>query len=296
MNSKLFTLTALFLFFIIKINAQNDIYPTPDIPISNVLDFTLLVEDTANGQDFQLLTDDQYSVLPYNDLFFKIDLQYRSEIDNVTFYRLACSFDRPPSFQDPNAPDHFFGITNPVLIPPVRKKKGGKFEQVDEILRPLGTYPYLAKAEYVIRPTIYKVTVKLLEYANFTDYINNSPHYTVGPTASFILFAQNSPNPTSERSTSDAFSVTTFPNPSTKFVTFKYTREASENTISAQLPLNVVIYNDKGIQVSQHTLTSAKTKINSIYYNLDTSHLQKGSYYFQLLHRGKTQVKTIVKQ
>ena len=296
MKLKFFTLTTLFLFFIIKINAQNDIFPVPDTPISNVLDFALLVEDTNEGQEFSLLTDDLYSVLPYNDLFFNIDLQYRSEESTVTYYRLICDFDRPPSFYDPSIPDHFFGITNPVLIPPVRKKRDSDLESSVRPGRPIGIYPYKVKAEYVIRPTIYKVTVTLLEYANFNDYINNSPIFTEGPKASFILFAQNTPNAVSERSTSDTFSVTTFPNPCTDFVTFKYKSEATENTISAQFPLNVTIYNDKGIQVNQHTLNSAKTKKNSIYYNLNTAHLKKGRYYFQLSHGSKTQVKTIVKQ
>lgn len=297
MNSRIFTLTTLFLFFVIKINAQTEPVPTSGFPISNELKFTLLVEDIANEQEFKLITDDIYYVLPHNTLFFNIDLNYLSEVNIVTFYRLRCHFNFPNLGTPPPDPS-FFGITNPVIIPPIRKKKGEIIDpqSTNQPYRPLGFYPYRLEAEYTIRPTTYSVTVELLKYDNFQDYINNAPNFTLGPTATFILNAQNSLNPAMGRNATDTFSVLTFPNPSTNYVTFEYTGEATKNVVSQQLPLGVTIFNSKGVQVSQHSLTGTSKKTNSLSYTLDTSHLQKGTYYFQLSHGSKTQVKTIIKE
>lgn len=294
MNSRIFTLTTLLLFFVVKISAQTPVVPTSNIPISNQLDFTILVEGERGQQQISLLADDMYYVLPHNDLFFNLELAYLPDSDNVTFFRLRCDFS-PSGFGEPIDPA-FFGITNPVIIPPVRKKNGGSVEPQSFTDRPIGIYPYKVKAEYVIRPTIYRATVELLKYETFADYINNSPNFTIGPTATFIIHAQNTPTPVMESTTTNSFSVLTFPNPSTNHVTFEYTREATENAISQQLPFGVTIFNDKGVQLSQHTLTSTNVKPNSTSYNLDTSHLQKGTYYFQLSHGSKTQVKTIIKE
>jgi len=289
MNSKIFTLTSLFLFFILKINAQS-----VDIPISNELNFNLLVEDTSGGQEFSLHTEPIYYVLPYNDLFFNLELNFLSEVDNTTFFRFRCDF-RSSNLGDPINPA-FLGITNPVLIPPVRKKKERSSQFRPDRYTYLGKYPYKVEADHLIRPFIYRVTVELLKYESFLDYIDGNQNYTAGPTATFILYAQNNPTGASESSTTNSLSVIAFPNPSVNSVTFEYANEATANTISKKLPLGVTIFNDKGIEVNKYILTSTSTKTNSVSYNLDTSQLPKGTYYFQLSRGSKTQVKTIIKE
>ncbi len=82
-----------------------------------------------------------------------------------------------------------------------------------------------------------------------------------------------------------------YPNPSIDHLTIEYINTTNENA-----PLEVVIFNDKGVQVSQHTLINSSIETNSSIYNLDTSHLQNGTYYVQLSLGGKTQVKTIIKE
>ncbi|WP_420570943.1 T9SS type A sorting domain-containing protein [Kordia sp.] len=292
MNSKTFTLTALFAFFSMMLTAQTPIAPTSEVPINNTLDFTILVKDGDTGQETSLVTDNIYYVLPHNDLFFNLELVYLSERDNITYYRLQCRFNQSPlGIQlDPS----FFGITNPVIIPPVRKKKGTAFDSQSHTYRPYETYPYKIKSDYVIRPTIYNVTVELLKYDTFFDYINDTDNYVIGPTASFRLHAQNSPTPIMETTTAKSLAVKTFPNPSTNHVTFEYTYEAK--TAPQKLPLDVIIYTDKGIKVSQHKLISIDTKTNSSSYHLDTSQLQKGVYFFQLSRGNKMEIKTIVKK
>ncbi len=277
MKMKIYTLTALCLFFFTKISAQNvDAVSS----VGNQIDLTLLVKDGLYGQVFDLLAEDNHNVFHQQDMItYNISLNYQSTESTTSYFRLKCEFE-VLQYTSPVIPDDFpfLGVTAPVIIPPVKKKKG-------ETIRPLGTYPYLAEVPYRIHPRNYKVTIELLKYHTFDDYIANNDNYIVSSTKVIYLNANHDMPSASE------VLMTTYPNPSIGHLTIEYTNTATEN-----IPLNVAIFNNKGVQISQHTLINSSTETNNSLYNLDTSHLQNGTYYVQLSRGGKTQVKIIIKE
>lgn len=277
MKMKIYTLTALCLFFFTKISAQNvDAVSS----VGNQIDLTLLVKDGLYGQVFDLLAEDNHNVFHQQDMItYNISLNYQSTESTTSYFRLKCEFE-VLQYTSPVIPDDFpfLGVTAPVIIPPVKKKKG-------ENIRPIGTYPYLAEVPYRIHPRNYKVTIELLKYHTFDDYMANNNNYIVSTTKVIYLNANHDMPSASE------VSMVTYPNPSIGLLTIEYANTTTENT-----SLNVVIFTNKGVQISQHTLIDSRTETNNSLYNLDTSHLQNGTYYIQLSREGKTQVKTIIKE
>ena len=270
-------LTTLCLFFIVKINAQST---SSTSSVKNQIDLTLIVKDSSSGQEFSLHAQNYHDVFHQIDtITYNISLDYKSDLDITSYFRIKCVFLRIPSATDPVgfADYPMLGATAPVIIPPVKKKKR-------EARKPF-KYPYLAKVTYPIRPTNYEVAIKLLKYESYEDYIAASNNYIVKSTKTiYINAAHNLPS-------SRNASMVAYPNPSMDYLIIKHTNTSVKNT-----PLEVIIFNDKGVQVSQHTLVNSSIETNSSSYNLDTSQLQNGTYYVQLSHEGKTQVKTIIKE
>lgn len=276
MKMKIYTLATLCLFFFTKISAQNvDAVSS----IDNEIDLTLLVEDAPLGQEFRLLAEDYHDVFHEIDYInYNISLNYKSTQNVTSYFALRCHFEEILFVNPTNTDDPLKTATAPVIIPPVKKKKKEP-RQVSE------GYPHLAKIIYRIHPRVYQVKIELLKYKTYDDYILENDNYTVRTTKLISINAKHDIPSNSE------VSMVTYPNPSIDHLTIELINTTTEN-----LPLEVVIFNDKGVQVSQHTLVNSSTETNSSLYNLDTSHLQNGTYYVQLSHGGKTQVKTIIKE
>lgn len=270
MKLKIYTLTTLCLLFIVKISAQS-IYSTSSI--NNQIDLTLLVEDGPSRQEFSLLAEDYHDVFHEVDFItYNIRLDYQAGQNITSYFRLRCHFEELASIEP------LMTATSPVIIPPVKKKKR-------EARKPTGDYPHLAKIIYRLHRRVYEVTIELLKYKTFDDYNLGTDNYIVS--TSKVIYVDARHDIPSNRNAS----IITYPNPSVDYLTIQFTDDITEHT-----PLEVVIFNHKGVKMSQHTLVNSGTKTNSTSYNLDTSHLQKGTYYFQLSHGGKTQIKTIVKE
>ncbi|MGH1386162.1 T9SS type A sorting domain-containing protein [Kordia sp.] len=179
----------------------------------------------------------------------------------------------------------------PVIIPPIKKDSvAASLESYHA-----NNYPHIITTNYTPSETNYMVQIDLVKYDNEHDYINDFDNYTTGPSLTIHLTTSTNSSFSPEDST-DSFSVTTHPNPSTNHIVFEYPNTSDRNSISKQLPLDVIIFNNKGVKMNQYSLTSTSSKTNNISYNLNISHLQKGRYYFQLSREGKTQVKIIQKE
>jgi len=276
MKLKFYTLTTFCLFFMLKVNAQ---ITDPVSSISNEIDLKLLVKDSPHGQTFSLQSEKYHDVFhEINSITYNISLDYQSSQQITSYFGLKCHFDKINNV-DPIAPaDPILTATAPVIIPPIKKKKR-------EVRGYSETYPHLAKIIYRLHSENYKVTIELLKYNTFEDYIAKNDNYIVNTSKVIYLDARHNISSNSE------LSAIAHPNPSINYLTIELTQSMIGN-----IPLEVLIFNDRGIKVSQHTLTKASTPTNSALYNLDTSQLQKGTYYVQLSHGGKTQVKTIIKE
>lgn len=281
MKLKTFTLTALFLFFLIKINAQN-----PYASTDNIVDINFLVTDGINGQNYEITSENEHYVPSGSNFIFRINLDNSSIEDSVNYFGIQYTLTKLLSDGTPG--EILRGITAPVLIPPVKKKKAREGIRPEE-------YPFLIHGKHTLLNIRYEVKMNLVKYRSRYDYLNETNGYDrLLPGITFYLNASFST--AAFENSSDSFSVLTYPNPSTNFVTFDYTHEATANAVLQQRPLDVTIFNDKGIKVSQYSLANSSTKTNRVSYSLNISHLPKGRYYFQLLHEGKTQIKTILKK
>ncbi|AXG68655.1 hypothetical protein KORDIASMS9_00871 [Kordia sp. SMS9] len=280
MNLKKITLTTLFLFCIFNISAQN----VQSAGYNNV-DMLLTVADSLQYQKFELTTGtDTYYAKPFKNLFINIDLDYQPTENVTSYFRLEFKFTNPENVG--NVGTTSLGITAPVLIPPVSKKKAERKGPSNSY-----TYPFTAEVEYPILPITYDVNVKLLKYATQRDYIDKTPNFKVKDSISFSLIAEEfTPNP------NEFVVVTTYPNPITNQITIMYAESGTQNPTAAQEPLEVAIFDNTGNPVSQHTLMSTSFNDTSISYTMDTSQLQPGTYYFQLTRAGETTIKTIIKQ
>ncbi|WP_046758878.1 T9SS type A sorting domain-containing protein [Kordia jejudonensis] len=278
MNLKSYTLTALCLFFMLKINAQATDY-SPDV--MNKIDLTLLVEDSVSGQKFSLLADDFHYVQILHFVNYNVRLNYQSQEDTTHYFRIRCIFEdvtlSSPSHTTSLVDPLMLGATAPVIIPPVKKKK--KRQVVDS--EPI--YPYLAKIIYRMYPKRYRVTIELLQYETEQDYLDNTG--TTEVKATKVIFLDTL------RHSSDRSSIVAYPNPTVDYLYIRQTDLAAVNE-----PLQIVIYSDKGAKMSQHTLTNKSTTPTEALYDVNTSHLPNGTYYVHLTHGGKTEVKTIIKK
>jgi hypothetical protein len=279
MNLKLFTLTTLFLCCFFKGNAQIVQTGTP----FNEVDLLLKVKDSADTQKFELLTGaDTYYSIPTDSLAMNIDLDYGAT-QNVTSY-IRVKFKFTPDQIEGSVDNILRGITTPVLIPPVKKKKG-------EGNRPLNNvgFPFTTKAGYNILNINYTVTAIALKYNTQEDYMENNIENARDVASVNFSFITAAAVPI----TNEAVVITTFPNPITDHITIKY---AVGSGGIQDVPLDVSIFDNNGIFVSQHTLTSSNIDATSISYYLDTSQLQAGIYFFQLVRNGGTTTRTIIKQ
>lgn len=279
MNLKHFTHTVLFfLCCIFTINAQ-----TVDPSSSDKIDILIKVKDTPDGQNLEVSTGtDAYYITPFNNFNIRVDLDYASTQNITSYCRLKFKFIESEGIGI--AGFAFRGITAPVLIPPVKKKKREGNRPVDSV-----EFPYSTEVEYPIAPKTYEVKMTLLKYETQKDYMEETQNFDPIHTTTFWLVA-DSPTPLAN----DAVVVTTFPNPITDHLTIVYA--IAPNNGAQQIPLNVTIFDHSGTQVSQHTLTSTSADASSISYNLDTTQLQAGTYFFQLVRNGETTIKTIIKQ
>jgi hypothetical protein len=170
-----------------------------------------------------------------------------------------------------------------VIIPPVRKKNTARIGDETE-------YPYYIASDFAPTHNRYKISVFLSEYENRADYLLAKKRKTLlGPYEFYINVLPDDALILENENTS--LLISTYPNPSTNHIIFEYQNTPDKNT-----PLTVVVFNDKGLKVNQQSLTGSSSKTNRVLYHLDTSNLQKGTYYFQLSHEGKTQIKTIIKE
>ncbi|WP_430411243.1 T9SS type A sorting domain-containing protein [Kordia sp.] len=283
MKLKIYTLTTFCLFFMIKINAQ-DMYSFAEV--ENQIDLTLTIEDGPSGQTFELLTEDNHNIDYRHDFInYNISLEYKSDLHSDGFFWLSCYFLPIGSNAPITLPDPLLGATAPVIIPPVRKKKG----EVSKLFSS-NDYPHVAKVVYYMRPTVYQVTIELLRYKTRQDYLegneDNSVHFKK------IIFVNAAHPAPSGRNAA----VTTYPNPSVNYLTIEFTENGTENPSAPTMPLQVAIFNDKGLKVSEHSLTNFTKNANKTRYNLDTSNLPKGMYFCTIQQGTFTQVKTIIKE
>lgn len=278
MKFKIYTLTTLCLFFMTRTTAQGISSPSE---IRNQIDLTLLVEDGPSRQEFRLQAEDNHDVYHEIDMInYYISLAYQSSEDTTSYFALRCTFETLTDADGIPLVQPLMTATAPVIIPPVKKKKS-------EIQRAKLDYPYIATIPYRIHPRRYKVTIELLKFETYEDYIAVNNNHTVSATK--IIYLDATHRISSERTAI----VTTYPNPTLDHLTITYT---SENAVPSTARTEVTIYNDKGIQVSQHSLVNTSTDIHKPSYTLDTSHLQRGTYYVQIMSEGKTQTKTILKE
>ncbi|WP_298509365.1 T9SS type A sorting domain-containing protein [uncultured Kordia sp.] len=279
MNLKFFTLTTLFFFFIVKTNAQ-----TSTTAQYNKIGITLSVEDSiSGGQSFKLTAQDEYLIFPYRSTFFEIDLEYQSTEDIVSYFGIQYKLCK---MNEGIIGEIVRGVTVPVLIPPVRKKKSG-FEAGARIGG--RQYPHKIYTRYVTEYTDYFARIILVKYDSRQDYLDETNNFQEIDTVEFDLIRHTNDNLL--LNSPESFTVTTHPNPITNQITI-----TTQNAPSPQAPMEVVIFNNKGIKVSNHTLVVFETTENSISYNLDTTHLPKGVYYYKFKQGTKTLVKTIIKE
>lgn len=285
MNLKIFTLSILFLFYIGNTSAQN----SSPAPVNDISDIVLRVEDVGNKQKFTLETDSIQYFTPGNGYRFRIFLDYQSEANNITYFKLQYSFAVIHSDGSIDDTEPLQGITAPVIIPPVKKNTTiNSFSSISS-----GAYPHSIQSLVPLFPRNYMVTIKLFRYHERQSYMTGNNNYnTEDIDIEYTLKPYSNPAPLGRSS----FNIITYPNPSTNHIVFEYPNTSDKSTISKQFPIGVTIFNDKGVKISQHSLTNTSSKANSISYSLNTSHLQKGRYYFQLSYEGKTQVKTILKE
>jgi hypothetical protein len=278
MKLKIFTLSTLFLFFSIKTTAQLTHAPT-----NNIVDITFLISDNFEELTFELTHKDEYLIAPELDLIFKINLEYRSDQEMVGYFGLQYQiYEVSPS----GIRRLIRGVTVPVIIPPVRKNRTRVSSESEE-------YPFEIQDETPLRQANYDVKMNLVKFDSREDYLANSDNYIVFPRINFpLLGITDSEVP---RNASNATTLITYPNPSVNEVIIDYANVITKNNSSQNLPIEVVIFNDKGIKVSTHTLIGVSEK-NRMLYQLNISHLPKGMYFYQLKRGEKTEIKTIIKE
>ncbi|MBC8755181.1 T9SS type A sorting domain-containing protein [Kordia sp. YSTF-M3] len=273
MKLKIFTLSTLFLFFSIKTTAQ-----LTHAPSTNIVDITFLISDHHDELTFELTHKNEYLISSELDLVFRINLDYQSVQEMVGYFGLQYKIYKL-------SPDGFRqlirGVTVPVVIPPVRKNRTRVSSESEE-------YPFNIYDAIVLEPTNYDVKMNLVKFHTRADYLANNDNYTMYPRISFplvhvadLLTNRNAPDSSS--------SLITYPNPSINEVIIDYA-----NT-TQNLPVEVVIFNDKGIKVSAHTLIGVSGNSRTLY-QLNVSHVPKGMYFYQIKRGDKTEVKTIIKK
>ena len=280
MNLKIFTLTTLFLFFIGNTSAQT-VIQSPADDISNM---TLLVEDISNRQTFTLNTEAIHHFTPGNDYGFRVLLDFQSETRNVTYFRLGYTFAvlKPDGTIDHSEP--FMGVTAPVIIPPVKRNIINNY-------RPIGLYPYFIHNTVPLFPQNYRVTITLYRYQNLQDYLEGNENYTEGSSTQYTLKPFSGSTSAGRSAT-----VTTYPNPSTNYVSIEYTPTASSTIPSKQNPIQVNIFTKQGIKVKSYNAINSSTKNGNALYTINTSQLPKGMYFFEIINGKNTQIKTVIKE
>lgn len=279
MKLKIFTLSTLFLFFSIKTTAQ-----VTHAPASNIVDITFLISDNNDDLTFVLTHEDEYLISTELDLVFRINLNDQSELDMVGFFGLQYDIYRVSL--DGLLRQHIRGVTVPVIIPPVRKKRVRSSESEE--------YPFEIRDQTDLVQANYEVKMNLVKYHTRADYLANNENYTAYTRIGFLLIATVN-HITSSRNAPDLPSLIAYPNPTLNELVIEYSKTTPKNNFSQNVPVEVVIFNDKGIKVSTHTLTVVSGN-NRMSYQLNTSHLPKGMYFCQIKRGEKTEVKTILKE
>jgi hypothetical protein len=277
MKLKIFTLSTLFLFFSIKTTAQ-----ITHAHATNIVDITFLISDNHDELTFELAHKDEYLISSELDLVFRINLDYRSVQEMLGFFGLQYKIYKlsPNGFRQ-----LIRGVTVPVIIPPVRKNRTRISSDSEE-------YPFEFLDEIVLEQTNYDVKMNLVKFHTRADYLANNDNYTMYPRISFPLIHIVNDIDTN---TPDSSSLIAYPNPSINEVIIDYANATIENNSSQNLPVEVVIFNDKGIKVSTHTLIGISRNSRTSY-QLNISHLPKGMYFYQIKRGDKTEVKTIIKK
>ncbi|QHI37757.1 hypothetical protein IMCC3317_31380 [Kordia antarctica] len=285
MKLKCITFSAVFLFFLGTTSAQT-------IPFSrdNTVDITILVKDTLGAQgsqqSFEFIASETQTVHTNSNVRFRVKLDYQSSVDNISYFRLY--YKLTSEVNGFTVPNH--GITVPVLIPPVRKDS----TRVHVNNLHLGSYPYVITTNYVPTETSYTAQFDLVKYENELDYIYHGNH-TNGPSLPVHLITNAGTLPSSQGSRNH-FSITTYPNPSNEFVTIDRFNASTENIPLQKIPLQVTLFNRKGIRVISYNLMPISVKNNTELYRLDITQLPKGMYFCKIKHGKNTHVKTIVKK
>lgn len=285
MNLKMFTLTLLYLFSFTKIHAQSTEAPNPN---TNKVKLLLIVKDALMSQTFSLATDEIQNAIPHQSIRFTMDLKYQSLQDEVSYFRLKYEFFIPNKNGTIGLPA--FGITAPVLIPPVKKKK--ERDELNKDRDGKNGFPFtFIVLDELIEPEEYLVRISMYKYETYDDYILGNQAFTEGPVCEFILSAtEAAPIPDTP------VNVVTYPNPVINTLNIVYADTNTNNSTTPQHPLEVTIFNHQGFFVSQYSIANAATTSNSSSYHLDVSHLPTGTYYCELTRNGETTIKTIIKQ
>ncbi|WP_298509361.1 T9SS type A sorting domain-containing protein [uncultured Kordia sp.] len=280
MKLKLFVFTTLLaFFFILKTTAQNSTAPADN----DFIDINLKVTDGSQNQDFKISTESKHSLPNKTNIAFKIHLDYLSTEDTTSY--LGIQYEIFERLVDGSVGGTLKGLTAPVLIPPVRKKKS-RVENKDK------SFPFsIIDTTQIAANMRYKIVMNIAKFDSQDDYEdhknnNNNTNYEI---ISLISFDINTYTANAER---DPFLVTISPNPVTDYITIQHTKTSIEKSLLPKVTLEVRIFNDKGVKVSEYSLTDTENAP----YTLDISQLQKGVYHCQLSNGTETQVKTIVKQ
>ncbi|MEM6687456.1 MAG: T9SS type A sorting domain-containing protein [Bacteroidota bacterium] len=290
MKLKCIKSTLMFLLFVgIAYSQINNVTPV------NIIDLDLIVKDVGNNEQQTIISSEPViNVYAGHVVYFRLNLKYESSLPTTRYYWFG--YDAPKnSIGQVPAGTHIVdiptdnGITAPILIPPVRKKK---------INRGV-TYGYPVSIVSSIIPKEneqnFDVVVVMDEYENRKDYlqgINGKPSVVVyGFTVNVLPGDAFTPQiPAAE------YLISTYPNPSRDHLTVQHTYTTPLGTPLQPTPLEVKIYDDQGNFVSQQTITSTDTNVYQTSYRIDTTQLVAGTYYFKLIHNGKATVKTVIKQ
>jgi hypothetical protein len=254
----------------------------------NIIPIDLIVEDDLQGaQQIKLGSNEEVNVHAEHDIYFTISLKHQSSLENVRYFRLAylkyAQTNAATSEQQViDDPQH--GITTPVLIPPVRKKKVQRSQN-------LFVYPYHFNSNMVPRGQRYEVTMFLVEYATFEDYIDNKNVISVLGEHSFYINVLPDTALSNENST-EPFSISSYPNPMAQ----QFTVALRGKTTDPTSPLTVTLFNEQGMQVREFNLTNFTRVGNDVLYRVPVATLSKGMYYCKMQQQNKVTMKTILKQ
>ncbi|WP_298417422.1 T9SS type A sorting domain-containing protein [uncultured Kordia sp.] len=289
MNSKIFTLSMMFLLCIGYTNAQGF---NPASTNENAIDVVIVVDNNSRAigtkKGFRLHASPDQIINQFSDFKLRINLEYLSSLFRDSYFRLAYNIGITAN-GIVGTPSH--GTTAPVIIPPV-KKKILSFEQGI-----VAGYPYLIPSTFPLTGAEYKVYITLIQYETEQDQQNDTGIKTLGPEIEFTFKTSDyTSSPIDSTTGSGTVNLLTYPNPSTDYITIELANITTNPISTQQQPIQLAIFNKNGGKVSSHTITRSGIKNKNALYTIATTNLPKDIYFFEITHGKSKTVKTIIKK